>query len=349
MFKTKKIAGAEIVFFTRQLAILLKANIVLTKALAILQKMSVRENIKKLVNTLESAVHNGAALSQALNNFPSYFPAWYCALVRCGEQTGELAEMFLQLATYQEKLQQLKKKIYKALFYPLVIVSVAFVVTMGLLLFIVPQFAQLFASFGAALPWITQVVMQSAQFLQHWGLYGLVMFIAMLMMVFYLQQKNSQVAAWIQQLPFYLPYFKTILHRVIMARFMRTLALTYSSGIPLLQGLTLASEMSVYSHYQKATQKIKQMINAGISLSQAMQQSELFTNLQMQMVHVGEESGELARMLKNLAEIDEEIVDQKITRLTTLLEPLLMVFLGVVIGGLVIAMYLPVFRLGSVV
>ncbi len=345
----KKIAASDIIFFTRQLATLLKANIVLTQALTILQKMSARENSRQLLSALENAVRGGIALSQALNHFPHYFPRWYCALVRCGEQTGQLADIFLQLASYQEKLQQLKKKIYKALFYPLVIVSVALIVTVGLMLFIVPQFAQLFASFGAALPWVTQAVMNAAQFLQHDGLYLLGGIISMVVIIFLAKQKNPRFALFLQAAPFHLPYSKTILHQIIIARLLRTLALTYASGIPLLQGLALANEISPYQRYQQAIQKITHLVNSGVSLSQAMQQSDLFSSLQIQMIHVGEESGELALMLKNLAEMDEELIDQKVSRLTTLLEPMLMVFLGIIIGGLVIAMYLPVFRLGSVV
>ena len=294
-------------------------------------------------------MESGIPLSQALKKHPIYFDALYCDLVAAGEQSGALEQIYDRIATYREKAEALKSKIKKALMYPAAVMAVAIIVTTILLLFVVPQFEEIFKSFGAELPAFTQVVINLSRFLQKawyiiFGAIGLAIFL------FVRAHRSSQkLRDQTDKAMLKLPIIGMILHKACLARFSSTLATTFAAGIPLVDAMVSAAGASGNALYRDAVMAVRNEVMAGMQMHIAMRTVEVFPDMVTQMVMIGEESGSIDDMLNKIAGIYSQQVDDAVDGLSSLIEPLIMVVLGVLVGGLVVAMYLPIFQLGSVV
>lgn len=344
-----KIVLADIAIFTRQLSTMLSAGIPIVQALDILEKGQTSELFKSLVGQLKVDLESGLTLSNALRKHPLYFNNLYCNLVGAGEQSGTLDNMLIRLALYREKIENLKDKVKKALFYPTAVIVIALVISAGLLIFVVPKFQSVFASFGAQLPAATLVVIKLSNILQkYWWLIfgglGLAVW-----QVIRLRKTSHRFARFIDDMAFRLPVIGNILHKSAIARFARTLSTTFAAGLPLIEALQAVANASGSEIYTTAILRIRDEVSGGQTIHHAMANTNLFPSMVVQMVAVGEESGSLELMLSKVAEFYEEQVDNAVNGLSSLLEPIIMVVLGTMIGGLVIAMYLPIFRMGNVV
>ena len=283
-----------------------------------------------------------------MNNYPKYFDNITCQFIAAGEQAGKLDIMLVRVANHKEKTALLKNKVKKALFYPIAVLTIAIIVTSILLIFVVPQFAELFSGFGATLPWLTQLVISIAnQFSTFWWLILFLIF-PIFLCRFY-QKKNKKFAFIIDRLILQLPFFGKLIRKSIIARLTRTLATIFDSGIPLIEALNALPLIANNLVFRQGINEIQTAIKRGETLQQALKKTHLFPNMSIQMVAIGEEAGKLSAMLEKVAEFYETEVDQMVDGLSQLLEPLIMAVLGVIIGGLVIAMYLPIFKLGTVI
>lgn len=345
----KKITSSEITFFARQMGTLLKAGVPLLQSLDLISKGSENPSMKELVRSLKKSIETGQNFSEALSKYPNHFETLFCNLIYAGESSGSLENMLGRIASYREKTETLKRKIKKALYYPTAVILVAIIVTIILLLFVVPQFQTLFKGFGADLPAFTQFIINLSHFLQkYWWTF--LFFIVLSSSVFSFTTKRSpSFRYFLDKSLLKIPIIGSILDKAIIARFSRTLSTTFSSGIPIDQALTSVSGAAGNIIYTKAIMKIKEDVTSGIQLHISMASTHLFPNMVIQMVGIGEESGRLDDMLDKIANIYEEEVDMAVDSLSSLLEPLIMSILGVLVGGLVIAMYLPIFKMGSVI
>lgn len=345
----KRIKSIDITLFTRQLATMLTAGIPLVQAFDILAKGAANPSLQKLIFTIKADVEAGNSFAKALTKHTKYFNELFCNLVEAGEQSGTLDSMLIRIATYKEKTESLKGKIKKALFYPIAVIFVAFLVTAGLLIFIVPQFETLFKNFGADLPALTLLVIRLSEYFQHywWLILGSII---LGILAFIRAFRHSQHFAYlVDRYLLRIPVIGPILEKAIIARFTRTLGITFAAGLPLIDALQSVAGATGNRVYANATQVIRNSVAAGQQLQAALQETALFPNMVVQMVAIGEESGSLDAMLNKIADFYEEEVDNAVEGLSSLLEPLIMVILGILVGGLVIAMYLPIFKLGSVV
>lgn len=305
--------------------------------------------MSKLIMDIRGDVETGTSLNQAFRKFPLYFDPLFCNLVGAGEQAGILEDLLTRLAVYKEKTIAIKGKIKSALFYPISILVVAFVVTAVIMIFVVPAFKSVFASFGADLPAPTLVVMAISDFfVAYWYIIFTVIF-GSLYMFFQAWRRNLQVQRFMDRALLRAPIFGAVIRKATIARWTRTLATMFAAGVPLVESLDSVGGASGNAVYLDATKKIQSEVSTGTSLTVAMQNSGVFPNMVTQMVSIGEESGSLDQMLGKVADFFEEEVDEAVASLSSLMEPLIMVVLGVIIGGLVIAMYLPIFKLGAVV
>jgi type IV pilus assembly protein PilC len=345
----KKIKPLEIAVFTRQLSTLLGAGIPLVQALELVTKSQTNPSLTILINTLKSDVEAGSTLTAALNKHPMQFNSLYCHLVAAGEQSGTLEKLLENIATYKEKTESIKGKIKKALYYPAAVITVAMIVTMILLLLVVPQFESLFNGFGANLPAFTRLVIAVSSTLQHYGWLLIAMLIAIITGIRIGLQKSVALAQYKDKALLKLPILGKVFEKAVTARFARTLATTYAAGLPLVDALRTVAGAAGNILFQKATLQIREDIIAGQNLTLALQATKIFPNLVIQMIQIGEESGSLDKMLNKVSEFYEEQVDNAVDSFSSLLEPIIMVVLGVVIGGLVIAMYLPIFKLGNII
>jgi len=345
----KKITDADITLFTRQLATMMKAGVPLLQSFDIVAKGNANPSVSKLLQDIRGDVETGTSLNQAFRKFPLYFDPLFCNLVGAGEQAGILEDLLTRLAIYKEKTQAIKKKIKSALTYPIAILSVAFIVTAVIMIFVVPAFKQVFTSFGADLPAPTLVVMAISDFVvAYWylifgGLFGAI--------YFFLQtwRRSLQMQRTMDRLLLQAPIFGAVIRKATIARWTRTLATMFAAGVPLVESLDSVGGASGNNVYLDATIKIQTEVSTGTSLTVAMQNTNLFPSMVTQMVAIGEESGALDGMLGKVADFYEEEVDEAVASLSSLMEPIIMVILGVIIGGLVVAMYLPIFKLGNVV
>lgn len=343
-FKSKDIA-----IFTRQLSTMLNAGIPIMQSLTILAQGARNEVIRTTIQSIKTAIESGTTLSAALGEYPRYFNSLYCSLIHAGEQSGSLDSMLLRVAQYREKTETLKAKIKKALFYPCTVIVIALLITTGMLIFIVPQFATIFKNFGAQLPYATQVVISISEFVQsYWwiifgalggGIYGLIVG----------RRKSLKVRSLMDRASLKLPIIGSILQKAVIARFARTLSTTFAAGLPLVEALQSSASAAGNTVYSTAILSICDEVKTGRQINQAIAKYPIFPNLVTQMVAVGEESGSLDFMLAKVADFFEEDVDNAVDSLSVLMEPIIMVVLGVLIGGLVIAMYMPIFKLGSVI
>jgi len=343
------IAAMDISVISRQIATMLSAGVPLVQSLELISKSNEKPALRNLMGSLANDVSTGTPLSQALRTFPRQFDELYCELVEAGEQSGSLDTIYDRIATYKEKSEQLKSKIKKALFYPAAVLLVAGIVTMLLLLFVIPQFQDIFAGFGAELPAFTQFVLGISDIVQSYWYMIIGAFILVAFIFKRSHQNNQKVRDNTDKFVLKIPVISTILNKAAVARFSRTLSTTSSAGIPLVDALVSAAGASGNYVYKSAVLAMRTEVMAGMQINVAMKVTGAFPDMVSQMVMIGEESGDLDGMLGKVADIYEQQVDDAVDALTSLLEPMIMVVLGVVVGGLIVAMYLPIFQLGSVV
>jgi type IV pilus assembly protein PilC len=345
----KKITDKDITLFTRQLATMMKAGVPLLQSFEIVSKGQANPAVSKLIQDIRTDIETGSSLNQAFRKFPLYFDALFCNLVAAGEQAGILEDLLTRLAIYKEKTQAIKGKIKSALFYPVSILVVAFVVTSVIMIWVVPAFKETFKSFGADLPTPTLIVMGISDFfVKYWYLiFGTVG--GALYLFFQAWRRSPQVQKFMDKALLRAPIFGEVIRKATVARWTRTLSTMFAAGVPLVESLDSVGGASGNIVYLEATKKIQTEVSTGTSLTNAMQNADVFPSMVIQMVAIGEESGALDAMLSKVADFYEAEVDDAVESLSSLMEPLIMAILGVLIGGMVIAMYLPIFKMGSVV
>lgn len=344
-----KVSEKDITLFTRQLATMMKSGVPLLQSFDIVGKGHSNPAVAKLLLDIKSDVETGSSLSTAFRKYPLYFDALFCNLIGAGEQAGILDTLLDRLATYKEKILAIKSKIKSALFYPISIVVVAFIITAVIMIFVVPAFKDLFSSFGADLPGPTLIVMAiSDAFVEWWwAIFGSIGFA--IWFFFYTWKRSISMQSTMDRLMLKIPVFGDLIRKATIARFSRTLSTMFSAGVPLVEALDSVAGASGNRVYYDATKKIQSEISTGTSLTIAMQNSDVFPNMVLQMTAIGEESGALDSMLSKVADFYEAEVDDAVDALSSLMEPIIMVVLGTLIGGLVVALYLPIFKLGEVV
>ncbi len=347
--KNKKITQADITVFSRQLATMIESGIPLVQSFDIVAKGQSNKRLKDLIEDIKHDVETGLTLAESMIKQPAHFNELFCNLVDAGEKSGSLDIMLDKVATYKEKIETIKKKIKKALTYPLAVLVVAFIVTAGLLIFVVPQFESLFKGFGADLPAMTKAVVSMSKFFQtYWYLIFGALGGAIYAFV-YAKGHSLQFAQNVDRALLKFPVVGPILEKAAIARFARTLSITFAAGLPLVEALKSVAGATGNIIYSKATDKIREEVSTGQQMFIAMENTHLFPNMVIQMIAIGEESGALEKMLSKVADFYEEEVDNAVDALSSLLEPIIMSILGILVGGLVVAMYLPIFKLGSAV
>ena len=349
MSSGQKIKPKDIALFTRQLATMMKAGVPLLQAFDIVGRGNANPSVAKLLNDIRTDVETGTSLNSAFRKFPMYFDNLYCNLVEAGEAAGILDELLDRLAVYMEKTEAIKSKIKSALMYPISVVVVAFIVVAVIMIFVVPAFKQTFASFGADLPAPTLFVMAISEFFvaYWWLIFGVIGG----GIYFFMQawNRNEKVQVFMDRLMLKMPIFGLLVEKSVIARWTRTLATMFAAGVPLVEALDSVGGASGNSVYQTATEKIQQEVSSGTSLTDAMSNANVFPSMVLQMCAIGEESGSIDHMLGKAADFYEAEVDDMVAGLSSLMEPIIIVFLGILIGGIVVAMYLPIFKLGQVV
>lgn len=345
----KKITDQDITFFTRQLATMMKAGVPLLQSFDIVGKGHSNPSVTRLLMEIKTEVETGSSLAQAFRKYPLYFDSLFCNLVAAGEQAGILDMLLDRLAVYKEKMLAIRGKIKKALFYPASILIMAFVVTAVIMIFVIPQFKELFVGFGASLPAPTVIVMQMSDFFVSywWIMFGGIGGAGWLFMNAFRRSEKMQFA--MDRFMLKAPVFGDMVRKATIARWTRTLSTMFAAGVPLVEALDSVAGASGNRVYTIATKKIQAEVSTGSSLTVAMQNSNMFPNMVLQMCAIGEESGALDGMLGKVADFFEREVDDAVDALASLMEPMIMAVLGVLIGGLVIAMYLPIFKMGAVV
>jgi type IV pilus assembly protein PilC len=344
-----KVKEKDVALFTRQLATMMKAGVPLLQTFEIVGRGHDNPAVGKLLMDIKSDVETGSSLSQAFRKFPLYFDLLYCNLIEAGEQAGILETLLERLAVYKEKMLAIKSKIKAALFYPISIIIVAFIITAVIMIFVIPAFKQVFTSFGADLPAPTLIIMAISDFfVDHWlAIFGTIG--AGIYFFFYTWKRSVPMQMFMDRLILRTPIFGNIVRKAVIARWTRTLSTMFAAGVPLVESLDSVAGAAGNYIYKLATKQIQSEVSTGTSLTSAMQSSEAFPNMVVQMVAIGEESGALDAMLGKVADFLEEEVNDAVDALSSLMEPIIMVVLGVLIGGMVIAMYLPIFKLGAVV
>ncbi len=344
-----KVTPGDIALFTRQLATMMKSGVPLVQSFEIVADGMDNPLMKDLILKIRDEVSSGNSFAHAIKTQPEHFDDLFCNLVDAGEQSGALETMLDRLATYKEKTEALKAKIKSAMNYPIAVLVVAGVVSGILLVKVVPQFEEIFAGFGAELPEFTQMVVNMSRFMQEWWLAGVAM-LGILFFAYKQAYKNSKaVRDGQERLSLKLPIIGDILDKSCVARYARTLSTTFAAGVPLVDALDSVAGAAGNVVYLEAINNIKEDVSSGIQLNTAMKQQQIFPNMVIQMVAIVEESGALDGMLDKAATYYEEMVDNAVEGLTSLMEPIIMSFLGVVIGGLIIAMYLPIFSMGDAI
>lgn len=345
----KGISDKDICFFTRQLAVMMKSGVPLLQAFDIVAKGHANPSVTRLLTEIKTDVETGSSLHQAFRKHPLQFDQLYCNLVEAGEQAGILDALLDRLATYQEKILKIKGKIKSAMFYPIAIIVAAAVVMSVIMIFVIPAFKELFSGFGAGLPAPTQLVIDMSDiFTQYWyavfGIPG-----GSLYAFFYIKKRNKALQNAYDRTLLKLPVFGNIIRNATIARWTRTMSTMFAAGVPLVEALDSVGGASGNVIYVDATRKIQNEVSTGTSLTIAMQGSNVFPSMVIQMVQIGEESGALDAMLGKIADFYEQEVDDSVEAMTSLMEPMIMMVLGPMIGGLIIAMYLPIFKMGQAV
>ena len=344
-----KVTEKDITLFTRQLATMMKSGVPLLQAFDIVGKGHSNPAVAKLLLDIKTDVETGSSLKQSFEKHPLYFDALFCNLVGAGEAAGILDSLLDRLATYKEKILAIKSKIKSALFYPIAIVIVAFVITAVIMIFVIPAFKQVFASFGADLPAPTLLVMAISDFfVAYWYLIFGTIFGAVYGF-FWTWKRSEKMQIAMDRVLLRVPVFGELVRKSSIARWTRTLATMFAAGVPLVEALDSVAGASGNHEYAMATKRIQTEVATGSSLTSAMQGTEVFPNMVIQMVSIGEEAGSLDAMLSKVADFYEQEVDDAVEALSSLMEPIIMVVLGTLIGGLVVSMYLPIFKMGQVV
>jgi len=344
-----KVNPGDIAVFSRQLATMLASGIPLVQAFEIVGNGHDKPSMQKLILDIKSDVEGGTSLHEALGKHPLYFDDLYVNLVEAGEQAGALENLLDKIATYKEKTEAIKKKVKKALFYPTAVLVVAVIVTVILLIFVIPQFETLFKGFGADLPAFTQLVINLSKFVQEKGIFLAIVIGGAIFFFGYFKKRSKRMREFLDRLSLKFPIIGPILTKSAIARFARTLSTMFAAGVPLVEALNSVAGATGNIVYENAVMKMKDEVATGQRLQRAMENVNLFPNMVIQMIAVGEESGSLDAMSGKVASFYEAEVDNAVDSMSSLLEPLIMAILGVLVGGLVIAMYLPIFKLGSVV
>ncbi len=343
------VSEKDISLFTRQLATMMKAGVPLLQSFDIVGRGHANGAVAKLLLDIKADVETGSSLSQAFRKYPLYFDALYCNLVAAGEQAGILDTLLERLATYKEKILAIKSKIKSALFYPISVLVVAFIITAVIMIFVIPAFKDVFKSFGADLPAPTLLVIAISDFFvaYWWAIFGIIFggFYAF----FEAWKRSEKVQMAMDRLLLRLPIFGDIIRKAVIARWSRTLSTMFAAGVPLVESLDSVGGAAGNYVYKAATKQIQAEVSTGTSLTNAMTGTNLFPNMVTQMVAIGEESGALDSMLSKVADFFEQEVDDAVEAMSSLMEPVIMVVLGTLIGGMVVAMYLPIFKLGAVI
>ena len=345
----KKIAPKDIAIFTRQLATMMKAGVPLLQSFDIVGRGSTNPSVAKLLNDIRTDVESGSSLSSAFRKHPLYFNTLYCNLVEAGEAAGILEDLLDRLAIYMEKTEAIKSKIKSALMYPVAVIVVAFVVVALIMIFVIPAFKSVFENFGADLPAPTLfVIAMSEFFVKYWyiifiGIFGGLYFF------FQSWKRNEKMQMFMDRILLQIPIFGNLIEKSVIARWTRTLSTMFAAGVPLVESLDSVGGAAGNYIYKSATQKIQQEVSTGTSLTNAMSNANVFPSMVIQMTAIGEESGSIDHMLGKAADFYEAEVDEMVAGLSSLMEPIIIVFLGTIIGGIVVSMYLPIFKLGSVV
>jgi type IV pilus assembly protein PilC len=343
------ITPLDIAIFSRQLATMLSAGIPLVQSFEIVGSGHENAAMQKLIMAIKGDVEGGSSLTEALAKHPLYFDDLFLNLVEAGEQAGALETLLDKIATYKEKTEALKKKIKKALTYPAAVLVVAFVVTAILLIFVIPAFEDLFKGFGADLPTFTRMVIDLSVFVREKGWYLAVMAGGAVGAFFYFKKRSRAMRHWLDRMSLKMPIIGGILQKAAIARYARTLSTMFAAGVPLVEALESVAGATGNIVYEVGVLEMRDEVATGQRLQQAMENTDLFPNMVIQMIAVGEESGSLDDMSSKVADFYEEDVDNAVDNLSSLLEPLIMAILGILVGGLVVAMYLPIFKMGSVI
>ena len=346
----KRIKPKDIMLFTRQMATMMKAGVPLLQSFDIVGRDHSNPNVTRLLSDIRADIETGTSMAAAFRKYPLYFNTLYCNLVEAGEAAGILEGILDRLATYLEKTEGIKSKIKSALMYPIIVIIVAVLVVAVIMVFVIPAFRDVFSSFGAALPLPTQVVIRMSEFCVSY--YGLATFVVLVAGIYFFLQawkRNEKVQMFMDRLLLKTPIFGSLIDKSATARWTRTLSTMFAAGVPLVESLDAVGGAAGNIVYLKATEKIQQEVSTGTSLATAMTNANIFPNMVLQMTAIGEESGSLDNMLGKAADFYEAEVDDMVAGLSTLMEPIIIVFLGTIIGGIVVAMYLPIFNLGKVV
>lgn len=347
--KGKKITEKQIVIFTRQLATMMKAGIPMVQAFEICARGNENPAMSALITKIKSDIEGGVSLTAAFAAHPAHFDDLFCSLIKAGEMGGVLELLLNRLATYKEKIMGIKGKIKSALFYPTFVLGAALLITFGIMIFVIPTFSELFNSFGKPLPWITQVIVDISDILIAYGLQVVGIMCLLGYATVAIIKKSVPLQRKLDLLILKVPVIGLVIKKSSVARWARTLSTMFTAGIPLVEALEAVAKASGNYAFERASNEIQKNVSMGISLTIAMQQTNVFDNMMLQMVAIGEESGALDSMLDKSAEFYEEEVDNLVASMSSLMEPVIMVVVGGLVGTIVIAMYLPIFQLGDVV
>jgi type IV pilus assembly protein PilC len=345
----KKITPGDIAFFSRQMSTMMSSGVPLVQSMDIIGKGHVNPSMQDLVMDIKASVEAGNNLADALAKHPLYFDDLFVSLVRAGEQAGALEALLDKIATYKEKTEAIKKKIKKALGYPIAVLVVAFIVTGILLVFVIPQFEELFKGFGADLPAFTQFVVNMSHSVTREGYIYVIVIVGGFSAFTFFKKRSRKFREYLDRISLKIPVIGDILTKSAIARFARTLSTMFAAGVTLVDALTSVSGATGNIIYEQATLKIRDQVSTGQQLNVVMSQTGLFPHIMIQMLAIGEEAGSIDSMAAKVADFYEEEVDNAVDTLSSLMEPFIMAILGVLVGGLVVAMYLPIFKLGSVV
>ncbi|BAX54212.1 Type II secretion system protein F [Photobacterium damselae subsp. piscicida] len=341
--------SSDVTAITRQLATMIESGVPIVQALKLMASSHHKAEVRAVLTQVNTQVEAGASLSKALKSSSPLFDNFYCDLVATGEETGYLGQVFVRLATYREKSEAMRKKVIKAMIYPSMVMLTAISVTILMLVFVIPQFAAIFGSFGAELPWFTRQVLKASDFLINYGGYLAVGLLLVLVLYRYSYKRSYSFRLRMARLSLRLPIIGNVVLKATIARFARTLATTFSAGIPLLTGLQSAGKTAGNLHIEEAIMEAHTSAAAGMPLYLSLRQCNVFPELMLQMTMIGEESSSLDDMLNKMASLYENDVDNIVDNLGQILEPLIIIVLGVLIGGLLVAMYMPIFTLMSVI
>ncbi len=344
----KSITAKDIAVFTRQLATMLNSGIPLVQSFSIIGQAAENPKLKKLIMDIRNSVESGSTLAESFGKHPVYFDELYVNLVDAGESAGVLDEVLDSIANYKERMESIKGKVKKAMFYPATVMAVAIAVTLLLLIMVIPQFEEIFQSFGADLPAFTRMVVNASEFMQSQGWWVIVLFVGAIYGIFEFKKRSKPFAHFIDRISLKIPIIGPVLVKSALARFASTLATTFAAGVPLVDALKTVAGATGNVVYEEAVLQIRDDVATGHQMQLAMQQTGLFPPMLIQMTAIGEEAGSLDSMLLKVASFYEEEVNNTVDALSSLLEPIIIVFIGVVVGGMVVAMYLPIFKMAAV-